>query len=70
MEARFAEVLYNDSAKHVAIYAEWMGAPTGLGLRLGRLPADARTATVVSNVMRTLRYLGSRIEIRPHGIMD
>jgi hypothetical protein len=66
VETTFAEVLYDDDVGHVTIYAEWMGAPTGIVLYLGRLPSDARTATVVSNVMRAIKYLGFRLEIRPH----
>ena len=66
VETRFAEVLYSDTVGQLAIYAEWMGVPTGIVLYLGRLPADARTATVVANIMRALKYFGFRIEIRPH----
>ncbi len=66
VEATPEEVLYDDAVGHVSIKAEQIGSPARIVLYLGRLPADSRTATVVSNLRRALTFLGFRIEIRPH----
>lgn len=66
VQAKLAEVLYDDAVGHVSIKAEQIGSPARIVLYLGSLPADSRTAIVVSNVRTALTYLGFRIEIRPH----
>jgi hypothetical protein len=66
VEAKLAEVLYDDAMGHVSIKAEQVGSPTRIVLYLGSLPADSRTTTVVSNLRRALEFLGFRIEIRPN----
>ena len=66
VEARFAEVSYDDVAGHVEIYAEWGGDPTEVILYKRSLNgmATSRVDTVLSNVTRALKYLGHRVEIR------
>jgi hypothetical protein len=66
VEAKVAEVLYDDAVGHVSIKAEQVGSPPRIVLYLGFLPADSRTTTVVSNLRRALTFLGFRIEIRPY----
>lgn len=66
VEARFAEVSYDDGSGHVEIYAEWGGAPTEVILYRKSLKdmVVSRVDTVLSNVTRALKYLGHRVEIR------
>jgi len=65
VEARGAEVLYDDAMGHVSIKAAQIGSLRRIVLYLGNLPSDSRTTTVVSNLRSALTYLGFRIEIRP-----
>jgi hypothetical protein len=65
VEARFAEVIYDDGAGHVEIYAEWGGTPTEVILykrSLEGMPIS-RVDTVLSNVTRALKYLGHGVEV-------
>jgi hypothetical protein len=64
VEARFAEVSYDDAAGHVEIYAEWGGTPTEVILYKRSLNGmtTSRVDTVLSNVTRALRYLGHGVE--------
>jgi hypothetical protein len=65
VEARFAEVIYDDEAGHVEIYAEWGGTPTEVILykrSLNGMPAS-RVETVLSNATSALKYLGHRVEV-------
>jgi len=66
VEARFAEICYDDAVGHVAIYAEWGGSPTEVLLSKRSLDrmATSRADTVLSNVTRALEYLGHRVEVR------
>jgi hypothetical protein len=66
VEARFAEVSYDDAAGHVDIYAEWGGTPTDVILYKQSLNGmtPSRVDTVLSNVTRALKYLGHRVELR------
>jgi hypothetical protein len=66
VEARFAEVSYDDAAGRVEIYAEWGGTPTEVILYKRSLDgmAISRVDTVLSNVTRALNYLGHRVEVR------
>jgi hypothetical protein len=66
VEVKLTEVLYNDAMGHVSIKAEQVGSPSRIVLHLGFLPADSRTAIVVSSLRRALEFLGFRIEIRPN----
>lgn len=61
-----AEVIYEDRERRVVICAEWRGEPKTAVLYLGPLPADRRTAKLVSNLMSALKYLGFGIEIHPN----
>jgi hypothetical protein len=66
VEARFAEIIYDDEGGHVEIYAEWGGAPTEVILYKHGLKdlAVSRVDTILSNVTRALKYLGHRVEVR------
>jgi rRNA maturation protein Rpf1 len=65
VEARFAEVAYDDDAGYVEIYAEWGGAPTEVILykRSLKSMSASRVKTVISNVTRALKYLGHRVDV-------
>ena len=66
VEARFAEIVYDDAAGHVEIYAEWGGSPTEVLLSKRSLDRmeTSRANTVLSNITRALEYLGHRVEVR------
>jgi hypothetical protein len=66
VEARFAEISYDDAAGHVEIYAEWGETPTEVILYKQSLNgmATSRVDTVLSNVTRALKYLGHRVQVR------
>jgi hypothetical protein len=66
VEARFAEVSYDDAVGHLEIYAEWGGTPTEVILYKRSLNGmtTSRVDTVLSNVTRALRYLGHGVEVR------
>ena len=65
VEARFAEVTYDDEAGHVEIYVEWGGTPTEVIVYKRSLNgmSVSRVETVLSNVTRALKYLGHRVEV-------
>ena len=65
VETRFAEVVYDDAAGHVEIYAEWGGTPTEVILYKRSLKgmSTSRVDTVLSNVTRALKYLGHGVEV-------
>jgi hypothetical protein len=66
VEARFAEVFYDDAAGHVVLYAEWGGTPSEVLLSkssFDRINAP-RSGIVLANVTRALNYLGHQVTVR------
>lgn len=66
VEARFAEIFYDDAIGHVVLYAEWGGTPSAVLLSkasLDRIDAH-RAGIVLANVTRALNYLGHRVTVR------